>query len=119
MGEVMKIAGVAEVTGLTPSTLRYYEKIGLIPDVKRAGGKVREYTNENIEWIDFIKCMRNAGLSIEALKEYTAMIREGNQTVEARKQLLDEERQKLIDKRTEIEETIALINVKIAHYEKV
>lgn len=116
---VLKIAEAAKATGLTPSTLRYYEKIGLIPHVDRASGQVRKYTEENLGWIDFIKCMRSAGLSIEALKEYTEMYREGDSTIEARKQLLDEERQKLIEKRTEIDETITQINVKIAHYEKV
>ena len=80
---------------------------------------MRKYTEENLGWIDFIKCMRGAGLSIDSLKEYTEMYREGDSTIEARKQLLDEERQKLIEKRAEIDDTITKINVKIAHYDKV
>ena len=117
--KTLKIAEAAEATGLTPSTLRYYEKIGLIPHVDRASGQVRKYTEENLGWIDFIKCMRGAGLSIDSLKEYTEMYREGDSTIEARKELLDEERQKLIEKRAEIDDTITKINVKIAHYDKV
>ncbi len=112
----MKISEVVEQTGLNASTLRYYEKIGLIPSIDRDYGGIREYTQEDVEWADFIKCMRSAGLSIDSLKDYTDMYRQGDSTVEERKTLLSEERQKLIEKRQEIDETIERLNVKISLY---
>lgn len=81
----MNIAQVAKQFGLTAATLRYYERVGLIPPVKRKDSGIRDYDEEDIKWIEFIKCMRNAGLSIEALIEYTTLFTEGDRTVEARK----------------------------------
>lgn len=63
----MNISEAAEKSGLTAVTLRYYERIGLIPPVTRGNGGVRLYKESDLGWIDFIKCMRNAGLSIESL----------------------------------------------------
>ena len=114
---VLKISEVTSLTGLNASTLRYYEKIGLIPSVDRDQGGIREYSREDVEWAEFIKCMRSAGLSIDSLKDYTQMYRQGDSTINARKELLDEERCKLIEKKDEIEKTIKRLNVKIAHYE--
>lgn len=115
----MKISEVAETTGLNASTLRYYEKEGLIPPVGRDKGGIRKFSKENVDWIEFIKCMRGAGLSIDSLQNYTEMYRQGESTVAARKELLQEERQLLIDKRMEIDETIERLNVKIANYDEI
>ncbi|MER1278449.1 aldehyde stress transcriptional regulator AdhR [Bacillus sp. C15(2022)] len=115
----MNIAQVAKQFGLTAATLRYYERVGLIPPVKRKDSGIRDYDEEDIKWIEFIKCMRNAGLSIEALIEYTTLFTEGDRTVEARKNILADERQRLIEKRKEIEidETIKRLDTKIKDYD--
>lgn len=105
----MNIAQVAKQFGLTAATLRYYERVGLIPPVKRKDSGIRDYDEEDIKWIEFIKCMRNAGLSIEALIEYTTLFTEGDRTVEAR--------QRLIEKRKEIDETIKRLDTKIKDYD--
>ena len=63
----MNIAEVAAEFDLTQDTLRYYEKVGLIPKVKRTSGGIRNYTEYDCRWIDFIKCMRNAGVQVDAL----------------------------------------------------
>jgi len=115
----MQIKEVSEITDLAPSTLRYYEDIGLIPNVKRGAGNNRDYSEENVEWIDFILCMRRAGLPIEALKEYTDLVLEGESTAGQRKKLLEDEKEKLLTKQADLEETLSRINVKISHYEKV
>ena len=87
----MNISEAAEKSGLTAVTLRYYERIGLIPPVTRGNGGVRLYKESALGWIDFIKCMRNAGLSIESLIEYTTLFDQGKDTVVARKEILIEE----------------------------
>lgn len=112
----MNISDVAKLTDLTPPTLRYYEKVGLIPPVKRIHGN-REYSMEDINWIEFIKCMRNSGFSIVSLVEYTNLFQQGDETAELRKNILIEERKNLIHKRDEMNQTIRKLNVKIENYE--
>lgn len=112
----MNISQVAKKFNLTAATLRYYEKVGLIPSVNRKESGVRDYTEEDINWIDFIKCMRSAGLTIESLIAYTSLFFEGEKTVEARKNILVEERNKMIEKQREMEETIRKLDKKIENY---
>lgn len=81
------IAQVSAMFGLSQDTLRYYERVGLIPCVNRKSG-IRDYTEEDLKWVEFVKCMRSAGLPIEALIEYVSMFMQGDSTVEARKSLL-------------------------------
>jgi DNA-binding transcriptional MerR regulator len=114
----MRIAEVSERCGLSPDTLRYYERIGLIPSVKRDSSGIRDYTEEDCRWIEFIKCMRNAGLPIEVLTEYVELFQKGDETIEARKSLLIKERDKLVKKINDMEQTLALLNYKIERYEQ-
>jgi DNA-binding transcriptional MerR regulator len=114
----MRIAEVSERCGLSSDTLRYYERIGLIPSVKRDSSGIRDYTEEDCRWIEFIKCMRNAGLSIEVLIEYVELFQKGDETIEARKSLLIKERDKLVKKINDMEQTLALLNYKIERYEQ-
>ncbi|WP_353853728.1 MerR family transcriptional regulator [Bacillus sp. Bos-x628] len=116
----MKISQVAKQLDLSTATLRYYENVGLIRPIKRDKNGIRDYTEEDIQWIEFIKCMRNAGLSIDALIEYTSLFTEGDdRTLTARKMILVNERERLIEKRKEIEETIKRLDFKIEGYEDV
>lgn len=113
----MNIAQVAQQFNLSTATLRYYERVGLIPPVNRRDSGIRDYDQEDINWIEFIKCMRDAGLPIEALIEYTTLFMEGEDTIEARKNILIQEREKLIKKRAEIDETIGKLEGKIKNYD--
>ena len=116
----MKIAQAAKQVELSTATLRYYESIGLIPPVKRNGSGIRDYDENDVNWIQFIKCMRSAGLSIEALIEYTALFTEGaDHTIEPRKNILINERKRLKEKQREIGETITRLNKKIEDYEDI
>lgn len=80
----MTIAEASKKYQMTPDTLRYYERVGLIPPVPRTAGGIRDYDEESFRWIEFAKCMRSAGLPIEALVEYVALYRQGESTFEAR-----------------------------------
>jgi DNA-binding transcriptional MerR regulator len=113
----MNIAQVAKQFDLTAATLRYYESVGLIPPVNRKKSGIRDYDENDLKWIEFIKCMRNAGLTIESLIEYTTLFLAGDSTIEARKNILMDERLRLIEKRKEIDETIKKLNKKIEGYD--
>jgi DNA-binding transcriptional MerR regulator len=114
----MTIAEVAAKFDLTQDTLRYYEKVGLIPKVKRTSGGIRNYTDYDCGWIDFIKCMRNAGVQVGALVEYVKLFRQGNSTAEMRKHILLRERDRIAAQLDEMQRTLDRLNVKIERYEK-
>ncbi|MGU3472560.1 MerR family transcriptional regulator [Paenibacillus sp. D51F] len=115
----MTIAAVSEKFGLSQDTLRYYERIGLIPPVTRNRSGNREYTEEDIKWVDFIKCMRqSAGLPVEALIEYVDLFQQGDDTLVIRKELLIEQRDRLAAKIEEMTSTFVRLNDKIARYEQ-
>jgi len=79
----MKIAQVSEQFGMSVDTLRYYERVGLIPPVNRNDGGIRDYNELDLRRVDFIKCMRGAGLPVEVLIEYVALVQQGDKTIEA------------------------------------
>lgn len=114
----MTIAEVSRKFDLSQDTLRYYERIGLIPGVNRNKSGIRDYTEEDCRWIEFIKCMRNAGLPIEVLIEYVALFQKGDTTIEARKELLVEQRNQLKARMEDMEKTLERLNYKIDRYEQ-
>lgn len=114
----MTITEVSKKYDMTPDTLRYYERIGLIPPVNRNGSGIRDYTEEDCKWVYFMKCMRSAGLSIEVLVEYETLFQKGNSTIKARKELLIEQRSKLAEKIKELQETYERLDRKIDGYEE-
>ena len=113
----MTIAEVCKKFDMTADTLRYYERIGLIPAVGRTTGGIRNYTDIDCGWIDFIKCMRNAGVQVESLVEYVQLMQQGDITEEARKQILVRERDRIAEKVAELQTTLERLNTKIEkHY---
>lgn len=114
----MTIREVSEKYGLSADTLRYYERIGLIPKVNRTAGGIREYDDAACGWVELIKCMRSAGVPIESLIEYCALTQEGDSTITARKELLQEERNKLEEKIVDMQKTLERLNYKVSRYEE-
>lgn len=114
----MTISEVSQKYGLPADTLRYYEKVGLIPPVNRKESGVRDYTETDCGWVEFIKCMRGAGLSIETLIEYVSLFRRGNRTLQKRKQLLIKERDALQQRVEQMQQTLSRLNHKIEVYEE-
>lgn len=115
----MKITAVSEQYGISQDTLRYYERIGLLPPVNRNGNGVREYNELDLRRVEFIKCMRAAGLSIEVLSEYMKLVQQGDQTIEARKEILKQQRDLLAERVKEMQSTLDLLTHKVQVYEKV
>lgn len=114
----MNIKQVSEEKNISADTLRYYERIGLIPPVNRTKGGIRDYTQEDLNWVDFSICMRKAGLSIESLIEYIRLYGEGEKTISARRDLLVDESHQLAEKIKQMQETLERLQGKIAHYEQ-
>lgn len=115
----MTIAQVSKKYDLTPDTLRYYERIGLLSAIPRTKTGIRNYDEISCKRIEFIKCMRNAGVEIEILIEYMSLLEQGKSTVEARKKLLEEQREKILEKQRNINETLDRLNYKIELYEEI
>ncbi len=115
----MTIAEVSKKYDLTPDTLRYYERIGLLSNVPRNNNGIRNYDDKTCRRIEFIKCMRGAGVEIEVLIEYMTLFDKGKSTVRARKELLEEQRKKLLEKQKDITETLKRLDYKIELYEEI
>jgi len=113
----MKIAEVSERYCISSDTLRYYERIGLIPSVNRNESGIRDYNEIDVRRVEFIKCMRSAGLPIEVLIEYVGLVQQGDQTMEARKEILKEQRAQLVHKMEDMRKTLELLDHKIEVYE--
>ena len=114
----MTIAEVSRKYGISADTLRYYERIGLIPPVPRGKGGIRDYGEESCQWIELMKCMRGAGVQIEALIEYVALFQQGDTTLKARKALLMEQREQLMARMAEMQSSLDRLNEKISRYER-
>ena len=115
----MTIAEVSKKYNLTQDTIRYYERIGLIPHVPRSKSGIRDFDETTCNWLEFIKCMRNAGMSIEILKRYVELFKKGEDTLEERKALLKEQRNDLLKKQEDIQATIKRLDYKIKVYDEI
>ena len=115
----MTIAEVSKKVNLSADTLRYYERIGLIPEVNRTETGIRDYTEKDLGHLEFVICFRNAGVSIETLIEYMKLYNKGDSTIEARKQLLISQREIIQKRLEEIQNTFEKLNFKIDNYEKI
>lgn len=114
----MKINEVSKLYDISADTLRYYERIGLIPPVTRNEAGIRDYSEKDCGWVQFAKCMRTAGLSVESLIEYVELFQKGDNTRAARKEILIEERAKLMERMAQMQETLDKLNWKIDNYYK-
>lgn len=114
----MTIKEVCEQFDLSADTLRYYERVGVIPEVTRTKGGIRDYNEEDIKWVQNAVCMRNAGLPVEMLIEYVKLFREGDSTIQARRDLLAEAREEIRKQMDRIQETLILLDYKISRYDE-
>lgn len=113
----MTIKEVSQKYSISQDTLRYYERVGMIPTVTRTSGGIRSYQEGDLQWVELALCMRSAGLPVEAMIEYVKLYQEGDPTIPARLQLLIEQREVLIEQKKQIDATLDRLNYKIARYE--
>ena len=113
----MTIKEVSQKYNISQDTLRYYERVGMIPKVTRTASGIRDYQESDLSWVELVICMRSAGLPIEAIIEYVRLFQMGDSTFQARLQLLQEQRETLLEQKEQIERTLDRLNYKIARYE--
>ena len=114
----MTIKEVCEKYDLTPDTLRYYERVGVIPEVGRTKGGIRDYSEQDIKWVENAVCMRSAGVPVEMLIEYVKLFQEGDSTIIARRDLLMEARAEVQKNLDKYKATMDRLNYKISRYEE-
>ena len=114
----MTIKEVCDKFSLSPDTLRYYERVGVIPTVNRTAGGIHDYTEEDISWVQNAVCFRNAGLPVEKLIEYVRLLQMGNTTISERCVLLKEAREDMLEARRKYDEALKKLDYKISCYEE-
>lgn len=114
----MTISEVSDKYGLSADTLRYYERIGLLPRVARKANGVRDYRQEDCQMIEFIKCLRGAGMPVDLLIQYFALVKQGDATTRQRLEMLTSQREVLLNRRRELEETLRRLEYKISLYDQ-
>lgn len=114
----MTIAEVSRQYDISPDTLRYYERAGLLPGISRTPGGIRNYSEVDCRWVEYIKCMRGAGVSVETLVEYVALFHQGETTIQARKNLLLEQRGQIAARIEELKTVLDKLDWKLDGYEE-
>ena len=99
----MTIKEVSQKYNISSDTLRYYERVGMIPPVTRTAGGIRDYGESDLGWVELALCMRGAGLPVEAMIEYVKLCQQGDSTIEARMLLLKEQMETLLEQKAQIE----------------
>lgn len=113
------IKEAANKTNLSIYTLRYYDKEGLLPQLKKTKSGIRKFSDDDICWIQLICCLKNSGMSIERIKEFMTLCLQGTQTCEERKELLKLHKEKIINQIEELNCSLEIINYKIDHYKEI
>lgn len=116
--ETVTIKEVSQKYNISSDTLRYYERVGMIPPVTRTAGGIRDYGESDLGWVELALCMRGAGLPVEAMIEYVKLCQQGDSTIEARMLLLKEQMETLLEQKAQIENTIKRLDFKISRYEE-
>ena len=115
----MTIAEVSREYGISIDTLRYYERIGLLRHVPRNKSGIRDYDEASCNAVEFVKCMRDAGMSIESLVEYMELIERGDETTAARKELLSQQSEAIRARIADLERALERLEYKIENYDEI
>ncbi|MEV8564515.1 MerR family transcriptional regulator [Streptomyces sp. NPDC051322] len=110
------ISEVVAFTGLTAHTLRWYERIGLMPHVDRSHTGQRRFTNRDLDWLAFVGKLRLTGMPVADMVRYAELAREGENTFEARQELLEQTRRDVRTRIAELQDTLAVLDTKIGFY---
>ena len=113
----MTIKQVCQRYGLTQDTLRYYEKIGVIPPVHRSASGIRDYDEHDLGWVENAVCLRSAGVPVESIAEYVKLYQAGDETFAARRDLLSHVLADLTEQRSQLDAAIQRLTYKVSRYE--
>jgi MerR family transcriptional regulator, aldehyde-responsive regulator len=109
----------SQKVNISPFTLRYYEKEGIMPPSKRLSNSHRVYTDSDMTWITLVSCLRSTGMSISDIKHYVDLVIRGDETVQERKQIILEQKKKIEEQLEELQKHLELINKKINLYDEI
>ena len=114
---VYTVGEMAKLLGVTASTLRYYDKEGLLPFVERSSGGIRMFQESDIEWLQLIGCMKKAGMSIKDIRRYIEMALQGDDTITLRLAMFQRQRQVLQQQLEVLRHTMEMVDYKCWYYE--
>ncbi|MBR7069420.1 MAG: MerR family transcriptional regulator [Oxalobacter sp.] len=110
------IRETAALIGVSPSTLRYYDKEGLLPTVERTAGGMRIFKDSDIEWLRIIDCLKKTGMSLKDIRQFIEMVQAGDRTIEARLAMFEHRREKVKEQIAELQKTLDILNYKCWFY---
>lgn len=111
------VGETAELMNIPASTLRYYDKEGLLPFVERTSGGIRMFSEKDFNWLFLIECLKKSGLSIKEIKNYMDLTLKGDETIDERLEIFQKQRQKVIEQMEELQETLDTLDYKCWYYE--
>ncbi len=111
------IGEMAQKLNVAPSTLRYYDKEGLLPFVERSNGGIRMFKDEDLEWLRMLGCLKKAGMPLKEIKSFMDWSRQGDATIGQRLDLLEKQRQSVLDQQKQLEDTLLMLDYKRWYYQ--
>lgn len=114
---VYTVGGIAKLLGIPSSTLRYYDKEGLLPFVERSSGGIRMFQEKDFEWIKLIECLKKAGMPLKDIKTYIELLLKGDETIHERLELFKKQRNVLLAQMESLQKTLDVLDYKCWFYE--
>lgn len=112
------VGEMAKKLNLAPSTLRYYDKEGLLPFVERSGGGIRMFKDSDFEWLAIIECLKKTGMPIKEIKRFIDWCIEGDSTIEERLSLIERQREAMLRQLKQVQDTLDILDYKRWYYKK-
>ena len=111
------IGEMAQKLNVAPSTLRYYDKEGLLPFVERSSGGIRMFKDEDMEWLRLLGCLKKAGMPLKEVRSFMDLSRQGDATIGQRLELIEKQRQSVLEQQRQLEETLLMLDYKRWYYQ--
>lgn len=115
---VYTVGEMARLLNVPASTLRYYDKEGLLPFVERSSGGIRMFKDSDYEWLQVIGCLKKAGMSIRDIRQYILLAMQGDSTIGDRLQMFYTQRERLLEQMEQLRQTLDTLNYKCWFYER-
>ena len=111
------IGEVAGILNIAPSTIRYYDKEGLLPFVERSAGGIRVFSESDLGWLKTISCLKSTGMPVKSIRNYVESAMKGDETIEERLEIIYEQRERLLEQMKELQRTLDIVEYKCWYYE--
>ena len=111
------IGEMARKLNVAPSTLRYYDKEGLLPFVERSSGGIRMFKDEDMEWLRMLGCLKKAGMPLREIRSFMELSRQGDDTIDQRLELIERQRKSVLEQQKQLEDTLLMLDYKQWYYQ--